>query len=140
MIKVTEMQNDYLLLLEEGPKTTNDLMRDRMVTMESASRMIRKLKKVGLVKSEKKPGCRGNPQDHSLTMPYKEMVEKGLIIKAHTEGLSITEQEVRYAAILRNEGLTGQRLSEQYRKAFPKRTKGAIKNIVQKARKQGLCR
>jgi hypothetical protein len=139
MIKVTENQNRYLLLLEEEPRTTNDFMRELTVTMEAAGRMMRKLKSVGLVKSKKTKG-RGNPQEHSLTKPYAEIVEKGLSIRAKATGPLVTDQEVRYAAELRNAGMTGQELTAQHRKVYPDRAMNGVSNVVDKARKKGLCR
>lgn len=139
-ITVTETQNKYLLQLETGSMTTNDLMRELMVSMGAAGRMIKKLKNAGLIESTRKYGGRGNILNHRLVKPYQKMIEEGLIIKANNTGIPINEQEILYAAILRNAGLTGQRLSGQYQKIFPERGRGAIKNIVGKARKQELCR
>lgn len=135
-IKVTETQNKYLLLIEAGLETTNDLMRELMVSTETAGKMIRTLRKKGLLMTEKKRGARGNIHSHTLVKPYADL---DIHIKDNKGRAPIPEEEILYAAILRNAGLTGQRLSEQYQKVFPKRRRGAIKNIVGKARKE-LCR
>lgn len=140
-IKVTETQNKYLLQLKTGSMTTNDLMLALMVSMGAAGRMIKKLKNAGLIESTRKYGGRGNILNHRLVKPYQKMLEEGLIITANqAKATQIGDSEILYAAILRNAGLTGQRLSGQYKTVFPKRGAGAIKNIVGKARKQGLCR
>lgn len=138
-IKITSTQNKYLLQLETGEMTTNDLMRELMVSMGAAGRMIARLKAVGLIESTPLR-TKGNVWIHRLVKPYQKILEEGLIITANTTGIPIGESEILYAAILRNAGLTGQRLSGQYKEVFPKRGAGAIKNIVGKARKQGLCR
>lgn len=53
---------------------------------------------------------------------------------------SVLDAEILYAAILRNGNMTGQQLTTQFLKVFPERGEYGIKNIVQKARVQGLCR
>jgi DNA-binding MarR family transcriptional regulator len=139
MTQVTPNQNEYLLRLEEKPMTTRDLMLDRMVTIAAAGRIIKKLKEAGLVESTRKFGERGNILIHKLVKPYSKLMIDVKISKRNTKVL-ITDEEILYAAILRNAGMTGQRLSDQYLKVFPKRGKGAIKNIVGKARNAELCR
>lgn len=134
-IRVTKKQNEYLLQLADGPKTTNDLMRSIMVSMATAGKIIAKVRDKGLVKSSRVPGARGKVFEHTLVKPYKEL---NIIIQNGT-GNQITEAEVLYAAILRNGGLVGQRLSDQFKKVFPDRMKTrTIKHIVDKARKRGL--
>lgn len=140
MIQVTKKQNEYLLQLSSGPKTTRDLMLSQMVTMESAGRMIKKLKKKGLIESTRKYGGRGNILNHRLATPYSELEKKGMIIKNRSEGTLVPDEEILYAAILRNAGLIGQRLTDQYQKKYSHRRPRAIKNVVIKARAEGLCR
>lgn len=137
-MKVTSKQNEYLQELEDGPKTKADLMKAIGVTRDTAGMMIKKLKDVGLITSKRKGA--GNALEYSLTISYSEMGKNGLVIRNNKTGTAITDEEVYYIAILRNGGMTGQRLSGQYQKTFPERGSGAIKNIVLKARKQGLCR
>lgn len=140
MIQVTKKQNEYLLQLSSGPKTTRDLMLSQMVTMEAAGRMIKKLKKKGLVESTRKYGGRGNILNHRLVTPYPELEKKGIIITNKTAGTPIPEEEILYAAKLRNGGLIGQRLTDKYHKKYPHRKPKAIKNIVIKAKAERLCR
>lgn len=140
MIKVTKNQNEYLLQLADGPKTTRDLMLSQMVTLESAGRIIKKLKKKGLVESTRKYGGRGNILNHRLVTPYPELIKKGMIITNKTAGTTIPDEEILYAAILRNSGLIGQRLTDQYREKYSHRRPGSIKNIVLKAKAERLCR
>jgi len=141
MIQVTKKQNEYLLKLATGPKTTNEIRMEIMVKMATAGKMINKLKDAGLVESTRRHDSRGNVLNHRLVTPYKEMVKNGLIITNKTTGTPIREEEILYAAILRNGGLTGRRLTDQFIKVFPRRAKKTIiKHIVTKARLGGLCR
>jgi|LGVF01.1.fsa_nt_gb hypothetical protein len=55
-------------------------------------------------------------------------------------GKSVSNAEILYAAILRNGNMTGQQLTTQFIKVFPERGIYGIKNIISKARAQGLCR
>ena len=137
-IWVTKKQNEYLLQLKDGPKTTNDLMRSFMISMATASKMLKIIRDAGLIESPHAEGVQGNVRVHSLITPYDEMVGNGMIVS--TTARSITDKEILYAAILRNAGLTGQRLHDQHQKVFPNRTAGGIKNIVITARKRRLCR
>lgn len=138
-IKVTTTQNKYLLQLETGPMTTNDLMRALMVSMGAAARMIHNLKKKDLVESMPLR-TKGNVSIHKLVTPYQELIKRGLIITTKTKGKPIAEGEILYAAILRNGMMTGQELTTQYNKVFPDRVKNGVSNVVDKARKEGLCR
>lgn len=52
----------------------------------------------------------------------------------------VPDIEILYAAILRNGNMTGQQLTTQFNKVFPDRNVYGVKNIVLKARVQGLCR
>lgn len=140
MIQITHTQNEYLLRLEKkGPMTTNDLMLDRMVTMDSAGKIIKKLKEAELVESTRQYGERGNILIHRLKKPYSELMVDVRVSKRHP-GVPVPEEEIIYVAILRNAGMTGQELSTQHHKVYPKRTKNGISHIIEKARGEGLCR
>ena len=136
--QVTSKQNEYLLELATGPKTTNDLMRSFMISMAAASKILKIIRDAGLIESPHAEGVQGNVRVHSLITPYDEMVENGMIVS--TTARSITDKEILYAAILRNAGLTGQRLHDQHQKVFPNRAANGIKGIVLTARKRKLCR
>ena len=137
-MKVTSKQNKYLLQLESGPKTKKDLMGTIGVTKDTAGMMIKKLKDAGLVTSER-PGT-GNALEHSLLSPYFKLVQNGLVVRDNKIGIAISEEEIHYAAILRNENLIGQRLINKYLEKFPNRSPKTIGNIVDQARAKGLCR
>jgi hypothetical protein len=134
--RVTTRQNDYLLFLEYGPKTTRDFVLEFMVTTASITKLLGKLRDAGLVKSERAIGTRGNVHNHDLTAPYPEL---NIIIRNNATGATITDDEIIYAAKLRNAGLLGQRLTEAHHRKYPNRTSKAISNIVMTARKRRLC-
>ena len=137
-IEVTTRQNEYLKELATGPKTTRDLVQSFMVSAASVGKILSILRDKGLVSSSRIAGVHGNIRLHKLTAPYSEL---SLVVKNLHKNIDITEEEVLYAAKLRNDGLTGQRLTNQYQKEFPHRPHRTIMNVVvQKARKRRLCR
>jgi DNA gyrase/topoisomerase IV subunit A len=137
IIKVTKKQNEYLLQLADGPKTTRDLMLEMMVSMTSVGKIITNLKEKNLVESVRAPESRGNTYTHRIIKPYSEL---NLAISNKKNGASVTDEEILYAAILRNAGMTGQRLTKQFNKVFPNRAEGTIiKHIVAKARNVWRC-
>lgn len=136
MTKVTELQNEYLLLLKDGPKTTRELADEVDRSMAAANKIIKKLSNKKLVTIGTKQGGRGLTYLYTLTKPYDEMV---LEITANATGNPIPEEEILYAAILRNGILVGQRLTDQYQKLYPHRTRKSIGNIVGTARRRRLC-
>lgn len=136
MTKITAKQNEYLLLLKEGPQTTRELSEEIGTSMSAAANILRNLRGKKLVTTRKI--CKGREQAnvHSLTKPYSEMV---LEISANAITVPIQEEEILYAAILRNGTLVGQRLTNQYQKLYPHRTEKSISNIVMTARRRRLC-
>jgi len=77
---------------------------------------------------------------YELTAPYSELEKRIYISDAHT-GPPVSDTEARYYAILRNSGLTGLTLSDQYRKIFPHRSeKSVASNVHQIATKKRWCR
>jgi|GEM_PF-5611249 len=56
----------YIEELESGPKTTRDMVLSLMVSGKSVSRMMKKLRDEGLVKSTRVLGARGNVWRHQL--------------------------------------------------------------------------
>lgn len=139
---VTKTQNEYLLQLATGLKTTRGIALSLKISEPNAGKIIGKLRNKGLVTSSRIPGTRGNTNTHSLVKPYNEL---NLIVKSdgrnNGPGKPTSDEEIMYAAILRNAGMTGQELTEQFRKVFPDRTRlSIIKNIIIKARRADLCR
>ncbi len=140
MIQVTKKQNEYLLELATGPKTTRDLMLSQMVTMSSAARMIGYLREDGLVRSSKLRGTAGNVLEHKLIKSYKKLVKGGIEVVNRRNNTDVTCDEILYVAILRNGLLTGQELIKQHLKVFPNRKPGGVSNIIDKAKAARLCR
>ena len=139
MIQLTKTQNEYLLQLADGPKTTRDLMLSQMVTMDSAGKMIAKLRKAELVRSSKLRGTPGNIVGHELIRSYQDLIEDGIEI-VNRKNVEVPYAEVLYVAILRNGYMTGQELIRQHLKIFPDRAKYGVTNIVAKAKALRLCR
>jgi len=140
-IPITPRQNEYLKELAAGPRTTRDLVLHFMVTGTSAGRMLKKLRANELIRSSQKQ-CMGNVHIHELTAPYPEL---NIVVTTGGHGSStrtqITDEEILYAAILRNDGLLGRRLTDQFRKVYPDRSHECVlKQIVSKAKDEGLCR
>lgn len=136
--QVTSKQNEYLLYLKDGPKTSRDFILEFMVSAPNINKRLGKLQNAGLVQSTRAPGTRGNVHNYELTAPYHDL--SLIVVNNNRTGNPILDEEILYAAILRNGLMTGQRLKNQYRKLFPDRTPGAINNIVATARKRRLCR
>lgn len=139
MTEVTKRQAEYLLELKDGPKTTRDLILSQMVSAMSVSKMMRILKDKGLVQTRMIPGSPRSQRVHELTAPYSELPIT-IVKRKHTTGATVTDEEIRFAAELRKAGLTGQRLVEAHCCRYPKRAPGNVKNVVEIARRGGLCR
>jgi len=137
-IRVTKTQNEYLKELIDGPKTTRDIVLSREISMKSASKVLKKLRDAGLITSTRVKGTPGNVNIHELTASYADL---NIIVKNNHRngGVPVSEEELQYAAILRKEGLIGQRLIDKYHTRFPDRLPLTILNyVVPKARAQGL--
>ena len=135
---LTHRQHEYLMKLSEGPHTTRELMLHFGVTINSTYRMLHKLVAKGLVESERMRGVLGNVHIHRLIKPYDTL---DLTIKnncGRNTARRIPDEEILYAAILRNGDMVGQRLYGQFKRLFPDRSDSSIKNIVGIARIRGL--
>jgi len=137
---VTQRQNEYLKELDTRAKSTQDLMLSLMILRPSVSKVIKKLRDAGLVKSNRVPGVQGNVYKHELAARYEDL---NIVVVNQPGGpqTTITDAEICYAGELRRAGWTGQALVQQYQKRYPYRNKSSImNNIVTKAKKKGLCR
>ena len=134
-MQVTPKQNEYLLELDNGPK----LSREFNNPTARAYKMLCKLRSAGLVEATIS-NERKNEYTYSLAIPYTEMVENGLKISNGVSKRKIPDEEILYAATLRNAGLIGQRLTSVFRMKYPDRSKHGIKNIINKARNKRWCR
>jgi len=137
MNNVTPIQNAYLKLLSTGPKTTRQMADNFSKSMGHAGKMIKKLRDDGLIESSELKGSTGNIWIHKLSMPYQEM---DLTISRVTQSSVIPLEEVRYVALLREEGLTGRNLAEAHLKEYPNRPMGVVKSLVMRARAMNFCR
>ncbi len=69
MTALTHKQQKYIDELEDGPQTTRDMVLSLMVSGGSVSKMMRKLRKMGRVRSTKVVGVHGNVWQHELIPP-----------------------------------------------------------------------
>lgn len=138
-MKITKGQHEYMLMLKDGPMTTLEIVRDRMVCKKSVLNMLSTLRGRGLVESKYEPGQHGNSKSHRLSIPYHRLSADGLEIGTVKKRM-ISDEEVLYVAILRNGGMLGSRLRAQYNTRYPTRSEASVKNVVAKAVKRGLCR
>ena len=139
-IIVTQRQNEYLKELDTGAKSTRDLMLSFMISCPSASKIIKKLRDAGLVKSNRVTGVQGNVFVHELAARYEDL---NIVVVNQPGGpqTTITDAEICYAGELRRAGLTGQRLTSIFNKKYPNRKRSSVlKVVVPKAKKKGLCR
>lgn len=141
MMIITHQQNKYVEVLEGGEKTTREVAECISVTMASAGKMLHRLVLKGIVISTRMQGVYGFRNVHSLVMSYNELINQGMVVKNyHNNGNNISREEILYAAILRNAGLTGRELYAQYQKLYQHRTASSISGILMKARRKKLCR
>jgi DNA-binding transcriptional regulator GbsR (MarR family) len=134
MTKVTERQNEYMLALEAEPKTAKELMASLGVKKETVDKTVLKLMAAGLVTSKKEETRK--TKTYGLVKPYSELQ---LEISGKMS-VPVREEEIFYAAILRNAGMTGQELKHQHEKVFAERGgRKSVAHIVGKARGRGLC-
>ena len=137
MIVLTTKQAEYARHLLCGPKTTRDFALHFMVTVTSVAKILAKLRNAGLINSSQKQGI-GNVHLHKLTPLYHE---SEILIRDNNYGMGVSDAEIHYAAKLRNEGLTGQRLTTAFNKVYPDRaTSSVLRVVVRKAKEQHLCR
>ena len=136
-ITVTPTQDAYLQELAAAPQTTRDLALLWTVSTQTASRVIKKLRELGLVQSTKVPLVHGNTWQHELITPYSEL---NVIIRRNSTGITIPDAEIHYAAKLRNAGLVGRRLTEAHLRKYPDRPEVSVRLVVTTAKARGLCR
>ena len=63
---LTHKQQEYIDELKDGPKTTRDMVLSLMVCGGSVAAMMRKLRKMGRVRSTKVVGVHGNIWQHEI--------------------------------------------------------------------------
>jgi len=137
-IVISSRQLEYLVALAGGPRTTGELVFSEMVSANSISKAMGKLRVLGLVVSPCVRGVRGRTFAHSLVGSLEEVLSR-VVVSERRAKTPIGGREIYYAAILRNGMFTGRELVEQYQKVFPHKSKSAIKSIVLRARMARLC-
>lgn len=146
-VKITPRQDEYLRALGDGQKNSKELAQLLVTTMPAVTKMMAKLRGKGLVRSEK-TSVHGGAFQHELVAPYQELRRtriivngSGKVMAARNKAAPITEEEILYFAILRNNKMTGQSLCEQFHRLYPHRPNSTILNTIRKkARDKKLCR
>ena len=136
-IRITSRQHGFLLALSGGHLSCKDVANAIGVSYATAALMLRRLRDAGVVRMRH---ISGKLYVYELTAPYSELEKRIYVSDAHT-GPPVSDMEARYYAILRNSGLTGLTLSDQYRKIFPHRSeKSVASNVHRIATKKRWCR
>ena len=136
-VRITSRQHGFLLALSDGTLSCKDVANAIGVSCATASFMLRRLRDAGVVRMRH---IAQKQYVYELIAPYSELEKRIYISDAHT-GPPISDMEARYYAILRNSGLTGLTLSDQYRKIFPHRSeKSVASNVRRIATKKRWCR
>ena len=133
---------EYIHELEDGPKTTRDMMLSLCVSRSAVARMMRCLRdERGIVQSSRVPGARGNVWQHELVLGWQELYSAYVApIRLPRVKTTIATPELFHVAKLRKAGWTGQRLITQYQKTYPNTPPGRVDYMVQLARQRKLCR
>ena len=142
--QVTQGQIKFLRALHEhGPMTAKELAsvvkKDRKYTHS----VVYALRESGVIERTLE-GVDIDPHKRGrLSWRYKIAVPlESIEIKPKgNPSRRIPDEELMYAAILRNGGLTGHELQDQFRILYPHRSRKTIMtNILPKARQKGWCR
>ena len=129
-------RREYIAELKTGPKTTRDMVLSLMVCGSSVARMMKKLRKDGVVKSSRVTGVRGNVWRHELIEGW----ETNSINQSKPVPPRILVEEIRHVAMLRDRGLVGQRLHAEHIKTHPTRSYSSMQHIVEVARERKMCK
>ena len=137
---VTPAQVKFLHLLHErGPMTVKEMASTLEKSVQYVNQTILELREKGIIEKTFE-GI--DPSVPILSWKYKLSVPPDSVaIRTRHIPHRISDEEVRYAAKLRNEGLTGRELQDQFRSKYPHRSKKSILvNIIPRARRYGWCR
>lgn len=136
-------QRRYIHELEGGPKTTRDMALSLMVSGYLVARMVKKLREIGVVKSSRVKGVRGNVWSHALANGWQELYAASIKNAPRHRVVRATPAptpELLHVAQLRVDGWTGQRLVTKHQEQYPSTSEGQVRYLVTTARKRGLCR
>ena len=144
--KVTPAQIKFLQLLHEhGPMTAFELAGGVGKSIQYAHQVIRELREEEIIEKTLEGIDTSVTRKHlawkyKLTVPIESISIRARISPPH----KILDEEIRYAAILRNAppecGMTGQDLQNQFRAMYPHRSGGTLRlRIIPKARQKKWC-
>ena len=142
--QVTQGQIKFLrALYEHGPMTAKELAsvvkKDRKYTHS----VVYALRTLGVIERTLE-GVDIDPHKRGrLSWRYKLVVPLESIEIKPKGDLSrrVPDEEILYVAILRNGGLTGHELEDQFQKVYPNRPKATIRStIIPRAKRYGWCR
>ena len=140
--QVTQGQIKFLRALHDhGPMTAKELADVVGKDVKYTHSVVYALRTSGVIERTLEgvyPHAKGR-----MSWKYKLVVPlESIEIKPRSDpSRRIPDEEIRYVAILRNCGLTGHELQDQFRTLYPHRSRRTILScIIPKARQKGWCR
>ena len=141
---VTPAQVKFLRLLHErGPMTVKEMAGEMGKSIQYVNQTVLELREKGIIEKTFE-GI--DPSTPILSWKYKMSVPlDSVVIRTRHIPHRISDEEVRYAAILRNAPpecrMTGRELQDQFRSKYPHRSKKSLLvNVIPRARRYGWCR
>ena len=137
---VTPAQVKFLRLLHEcGPMTVKEMAGEMGKSVQYVNQTVLELREKGIIEKTFE-GI--DPSTPILSWKYKLSVPiESVPIRTRHIPHRISDEEVLYAAILRNGKMTGRELRAQFRAVYPHRSeKSILVNIIPRARRYGWCR
>ena len=137
---VTPSQIKFLRMLHDhGPMSVNELTDEMGKSKQYVYETMRALCEAGIIE---KTYDGVDTTTTNLSWNYKLSVPLDSInIKQRRIPYKIPDEEILYAAILRNGGMTGRELRAQFRTVFPHRSeKTILASIIPNARHRKWCR
>ena len=137
---VTPAQVKFLhLLYERGPMTVKEISSVLEKSIQYVNQTILELREKEIIEKTFE-GI--DPSTPILSWKYKLSVPlDSVAIRTRHIPHRISDEEVLYAAILRNGKMTGRELRAQFRAVYPHRSeKSILVNIIPRARRYGWCR
>ena len=129
------------ILHDHGLMTTKEMADIHGTNVKYVYSVMRTLISAGIV--EKTFEGVDPSKDKRLAWRYKLIVPiESIEIKPRSNASRrIPDEEIRYAAILRNAGMTGHELEDQFQKVYPDRSRSTIRSgVIPKAKQKGWCR
>ena len=140
--QATRGQRKFIRALHDhGPMTAKELASAVESKYKYTLFVVHALHEAGLI--EKTLEGLDPSRDKRLAWRYKLAVPlESIEIKPQLNpSRRIPDEEVRYVAILRNGGMTGHELEDQFQKVYPDRPRSTIRSsVIPKAKRKGWCR